>query len=127
LAGLGATFVLLAVGVGVLFAVMPPPKRPADAESLFLSVQANSGSAGELLGDTGACQRRGSNIWRCNVLDEEGSGGARYRIAIEPDRSCWTARRTRDYSESGMPARVTGCVRSARWSPWDLFLSARRP
>ena len=118
---LGPTAGLLAAGYAVVFALKPASEAPVNGRTLFESVQDRSGSAGELLGDTGSCLARAARLWRCDVTDREGSGGARYRVHVPSGGSCWTAQLTRDYSETGMPSRVTGCVRGDRWSPLDLI------
>jgi hypothetical protein len=119
---LSAAAVLLPVGYGVALALKPAPKLPVNETTLFESVQAESGSAGELFDEAGTCTARRRGIWHCSVLDREGSGGADYRVQVPSGDSCWTARLVSDYSEGGMPERVTGCVRGDRWSPWDLVL-----
>jgi hypothetical protein len=70
------------------------------SRSLFVAVQDESGSAGALFDDgTETCSPRAgtANTWRCDVIDRQGSGGARYRVLVR-DGSCWEATLVRDDS-----------------------------
>ncbi|MGE4178121.1 MAG: hypothetical protein AB7G65_20030 [Thermoleophilia bacterium] len=53
------------------------------------------------------CDALAPNVWRCNVLDSEGSGSASYRVLVRAGSSCWRAQRIADHSERGMPPRLS--------------------
>jgi hypothetical protein len=80
---------------------------PLTAETLTNSVERESGSAGT----GGECSRSGSEGWRCDVTDGDGSGTATYVVAA--DGNCWRARRRSpvQFTETPMPARSDGCTR----------------
>jgi hypothetical protein len=102
---LTATLGLLAAGAATAVALMPAPDAPVNGRTLFESVQDRSGSAGDLLGETGSCVRgRRAGTWRCDVTDREGSGGAGYRVRVTGDGPCWTGRLEQDYSSRACPA-----------------------
>jgi hypothetical protein len=123
LVGVAAVIIVLATGYGVARAMRPAPQLPVNGITLHASVERASGSAGALFEEVDACvKRRRPGSWDCSVLDREGSGGADYRVRVAAGATSWTAHRTADYSEGGMPKRVRGCLRGDRWSPWDLLL-----
>ncbi len=90
--------------------------------SLHDSITAAAPSAGRLLGDDDECEPGvDTRTWRCSIVDRDGSGGADYVVTVEAGGSCWRAQLERDYSESGMPKRVRGCVYLWQWSLLDLL------
>jgi hypothetical protein len=56
---------------------------PLTPESLFASVQDQSGSAGDLFDEHSQFERvHAARTWRCDVSDPAGSGSIRYRVVV---------------------------------------------
>ncbi len=89
--------------------------------SLNESLATEAGSADQLLDVPGRCDRSASSTWECLIGDSSGSGGATYRVAVARGSSCWEAQRVDDFSESGMPRVVSGCVHLWQWSVVDAL------
>ena len=91
------------------------------AQTLFVSVENASGSPGALFDDRARCQRPArARDWRCQVMDEEASGGmVTYRM--RPQSSCWVGQIRNDYPGSGMPTSVEGCVYRWQWRLLDAL------
>jgi hypothetical protein len=120
IAVLTRTAAVLVAGVSVALWLVPPAPGKVTGRSLLVSVEDRAGSVS--LVDTHACvTMAAARTWECGVSDREGSGGATYRVRVLRDGSCWTARLTHDYSEGGMPARLSGCVRARRRSLIDVI------
>ncbi len=94
---------------------------PVTSRSLARELTRESGSAGLTLDRPGRCRELSPVSWRCAVEDREGSGGATYRVQVEPDSSCWQAGLVNDYSEGGMPRAVDGCVHRWQWTVLSLL------
>lgn len=94
---------------------------PVSSSGLAKAVTRESGSAGGILNDDARCRETEERIWRCAVTDQEGSGGATYRVQVEPDSSCWNATLADDYSEGGMPETLSGCVYLWQWRLTDAL------
>jgi hypothetical protein len=102
-----ATFALLA-----RFAIHGPVSDGALAKA----VERESESAGQTFDSDERCREVRNSIWRCSVTDQEGSGGATYRVQLRPNSSCWDATLAADDSEGGMPESLAGCVYLWQWS-----------
>lgn len=107
LAALAAALLLLALYVGLNYAVL---HGPVDRDSLQNSVERSAGT-----GDVGQpCKPlAAARTWRCQAWDDGYSGTVFYRVRVEPDSSCWKARRVSQSFEGPMPDRLDGCV--SRW------------
>jgi len=93
------------------------------ARTLFVSVENASGSPGALFDDRERCLRpRRARDWRCQVMDDEASGGmVTYRVRLRPQSSCWVGQIRNDYPGSGMPTSIEGCVYRWQWRLLDAF------
>jgi len=90
---------------------------PVSASRLFVSVAQASDSGGGSVGAPGLCRRIAApRGWLCQVPDRRAYGVVSYRVGIRCGGSCWAAQITDDYTESGMPKRVDGCVHRWQWS-----------
>jgi hypothetical protein len=120
LLGWGFCLALIAFGVYALLArfVLHGPVSP---DSLAEAVTRESDSAGSSLDDPGRCRQASAAIWSCSVLDEQGSGGATYKVTVNADGSCWEATLDQDSSEGGMPGSLDGCVYRWQWALTDLL------
>lgn len=58
---------------------------PVTSDSLAEAVTRESDSAGRTLDDPGRCRRRSATTWSCSVTDQQGSGGAAYRVWAPPE------------------------------------------
>ena len=94
---------------------------PVTADSLAEAVTLESDSAGSTLDDPGRCRQASETVWNCSVIDQQGSGGAEYKVSVDADGSCWRATLDRDLSEGGMPRNLDGCVYRWRWAVTDLL------
>lgn len=94
---------------------------PVSGSALVDAVERESDSAGQVLDDDGRCRELRNLIWRCSVTDQEGSGGATYRVRLRSDSSCWDARLAADGPEGGMSETLTGCVYLWQWSLLDAL------
>jgi hypothetical protein len=112
---------ILSAAVAYAFAARFLLHGPVTATALARSLTGEAPSAGSLLGVDGQCIRERAATWRCSVIDGEGSGGASYRVTLQPRSSCWRAELLGDDSEGGMPARLDGCVHRWQWSLADLL------
>jgi hypothetical protein len=120
LLGWGLCLALIAVGTYALLArfVLHGPVTP---DSLAEALTRESDSAGSTLADPGRCRQTSAAVWSCSVVDQQGSGGARYEVRVDADGSCWRATLADDYSEDGMPKSVDGCVYRWQWALTDLL------
>jgi hypothetical protein len=120
LLGWGLCLALVAFGAYALLArfVLHGPVTP---DSLAEALTRESDSAGSTLGDPGRCRQTAATTWNCSVVDRQGSGGARYTVTVDADRSCWQATLDEDHSEGGMPGIVNGCVHRWQWALTDLL------
>jgi hypothetical protein len=57
---------------------------------------------------SGRCARLERRVWRCEVGDTGGSGGASYRIEIDGDNRCW--RGVAEWISGRAPQSISGCV-----------------
>lgn len=85
---------------------------PVDGASLAVSVRKEVGS----IDDVTPCARTPRrDVWRCSMSDATSSGAVPYTVRVEPDGSCWTARRLRPDGTPGRE-RAAGCVHAWQWS-----------
>jgi hypothetical protein len=100
--GVALTLAVVATVSVILHSVNRPPPVVND-ETLLDSVRSEVGS----FGSGGRCVHQRDALWRCDVPDASGSGGATYRVRVG-DGVCW---RANSESRSGeAPRSMQGCV-----------------
>jgi len=59
-----------------------------------------------------ACQRKDDEVWKCGVVDQQGSTTVSYRVTMSGSR-CWRAEKISRFREDGPPLepRPSGCVK----------------
>jgi hypothetical protein len=89
---------------------------PVTGRSLAVNLAQTAGSAA--IDEPHACTRAAApGTWRCFVVDPGGSGGASYRVAVEPGSSCWSATVTqRAGGDEPLPTHLHACVHRWQWT-----------
>jgi hypothetical protein len=102
------TLALLSVAVALWVSLVPERSHNVSPEALHDSVADNVG--GNTLVGPHRCQKRGGQVWSCEVADAGGSANVTYRVVLR--KRCWQARRVTpgDSVEGAMAIRARACV-----------------